>query len=51
MEALHGVSFQAGIFVRLRAGLQVTTGVQETPPQQFSVRKPTSAFMVSNCAA
>ena len=35
------MSFQAGILLRLRAGLHSAAGVQGTPPQQFSVRKPT----------
>ena len=51
MEALHGVSFQAKTLARLRAGLQAAAGAHGTPPQQFSVRKPSRAFMVSNCAA
>src|SRR5665213_592232 len=51
MQALHGVSFQAGILARVRAGLHSTAGAHGTPPQQLSVRYPISAFMVSNRAA
>ena len=51
VQALHGLSFQAGTLLRLRAGFEGVAGAHDVPPQQFSVRKPTSAFIVSNRAA
>lgn len=51
VQTLHGLSFQAGTLLRFRADLEAGAGAHEAPPQQFSVRKPTSAFMVSNRAA
>src|SRR5882672_12438704 len=47
VQTLHGLSFQAGILLRLRAGLQSTAGAHCAPPQQFSVKNPSKEFMVS----
>jgi hypothetical protein len=43
MQAFHEASFSVE-----QAGVQ--TGEQGLPPQQFSVRKPSSAFMVEKFA-
>src|ERR1700678_2731577 len=50
MQALHDT---AALTRLARAGLHAAAGahVSGAPPQQFSVRKPSSSFMVSNRAA
>ena len=43
LQAFHEAAFSGE-----QAGEQ--TGAQGLPPQQFSVRKPSNAFIASNCA-
>lgn len=55
VQAFHEATLlHTETLVRLRrTGLHVGTGAHFSgaPPQQFSVRKASNAFMVSNCAA